>query len=289
MRYFGRMERVGGAMVFKHPPHLDEIFQRVRVRTNAGGWRGPELSEKKERRRILLLGDSITFGWGVAEEQTFARRLEQRLGAEVINLGVGGYNTAMEKAALEKYGLGYSPDAIVLVYVFNDLHRFDDRDELELEWEAAHPPSFPWLARWWKSAVLASATLTRIEFVRRGNAAAERGERIRERWGGVESWFERHPGWKSSRTALAEIAAIARAHDLPFMLYFYCFTDPFFTAELWPRVKEVAAEHNFPAVNLSDEIVLEGSILEWINSAADIHPNARLHEAIAGVLERGLR
>ena len=58
------------------------------VSTNAQGFRGPELQETKSSTRILCLGDSVTFGWGVAQEESYPALLAQSLSLEVINAGV---------------------------------------------------------------------------------------------------------------------------------------------------------------------------------------------------------
>jgi len=66
-------------------------------------------------RRIVLLGDSITFGYGVADDETFAARLETLEPAlEVVNLAVQGYGTDQELLKLEDQGFAYRPDAVVL-------------------------------------------------------------------------------------------------------------------------------------------------------------------------------
>lgn len=72
-------------------------------------------------KRVVLLGDSVTFGLGAGLKQTFASRLERSLpGVEVINGGVGGYNTYSERRWLEAMGLSYEPDAIAVCYCPND-------------------------------------------------------------------------------------------------------------------------------------------------------------------------
>src|ERR1041385_8150104 len=51
------------------------------VHVNAQGTRGPEFAADKPTNtfRILSLGDSRTFGWGLADEETYSRRLEKLL------------------------------------------------------------------------------------------------------------------------------------------------------------------------------------------------------------------
>jgi lysophospholipase L1-like esterase len=77
--------------------------------------------------RVLMLGDSITYGNGVAWNETFSYRLQQILNGagaaarvEVLNLGVSGYNTAQELATLQELGLRLDPDLVILNICLND-------------------------------------------------------------------------------------------------------------------------------------------------------------------------
>lgn len=95
----------------------------VEVRLNARGERGPDVPYERTsgRRRVLVLGDSFTFGAGVGRDQTFAARLAAATGAEVINAGVIGFSTDQEWLYLQQVGLRYQPDEVVLgFYTGND-------------------------------------------------------------------------------------------------------------------------------------------------------------------------
>jgi hypothetical protein len=78
--------------------------------------------------RITLLGDSFTFGWGVKEEETFVKILENCLNSSspskyhfrVLNLGVPGYSTFQEVAAFKKLVPILKPDLVLLYFVEND-------------------------------------------------------------------------------------------------------------------------------------------------------------------------
>lgn len=98
------------------------------VRVNRLGFRGAEVAELPATgvQRVLVLGDSVAFGEGLAEVDTFPVLLESDLNAgrnhayEVINAGVSGFNTAAEAALLRERGLPLQPSAIVLAVSFND-------------------------------------------------------------------------------------------------------------------------------------------------------------------------
>jgi lysophospholipase L1-like esterase len=73
-------------------------------------------------RRVAILGDSIAWGEHLALEQTVGRRLEALLpGAEVLNFGVTGYDTAQEAAWYLRGVRPLAPTDVVLVFCLNDL------------------------------------------------------------------------------------------------------------------------------------------------------------------------
>lgn len=117
-------------IIFDLKPNLDVTFQRVPVRTNACGmrYRDVPLVKPPGTYRIAMLGDSFAFGWGVAQDQTFAARIEQNLNRiaggkihyEVLNFGVPGYSTFQEVALFKERVLDFDPDAVVVFFVQND-------------------------------------------------------------------------------------------------------------------------------------------------------------------------
>ncbi len=76
--------------------------------TNAWGLRGTEVSTDTLTRRVLVLGDSYTFGWGVDDTAGFVRRLETSLRrkfpgtpVECINGGIPGYSIYQQVRMLD--------------------------------------------------------------------------------------------------------------------------------------------------------------------------------------------
>lgn len=102
---------------------------RWTFRTNGAGYNTPDVPIDKPAGtlRIVAMGDSSTFGWGVESEETYPRRLEALLRArhpgrriEVINLGVCGYSSFQGLILLRQEGLRYGPDVVTLSYGSND-------------------------------------------------------------------------------------------------------------------------------------------------------------------------
>ena len=107
--------------------HVEPDFS-VTVAVNALGMRGPDrgLSRPAGAARILLLGDSFAFGWGVEQEEAFGARLErllsERVGpVEVLVAAVPGYSTDQHYIYLQTQGLALHPDLILLASGENDL------------------------------------------------------------------------------------------------------------------------------------------------------------------------
>jgi lysophospholipase L1-like esterase len=100
----------------------------VVLHTNRYGLRGPDpvIPKPPGTRRVLMLGDSFTFGFPVKDDDTFVWRLQQALrvrGApvEVINGGVSGTSPTLHYIALRDQFLQFEPDLVLLWYDVGDL------------------------------------------------------------------------------------------------------------------------------------------------------------------------
>jgi len=98
------------------------------VTTNSRGFRGREVDipKPKGRLRIVVLGDSVAFGWGVNDADTFCSQMEQQLRAhkpdvDVVNLAVPGYATRQEVALLKRNLAALQPDLVLVGFYANDL------------------------------------------------------------------------------------------------------------------------------------------------------------------------
>ncbi len=96
------------------------------IKTNSLGLRDSEIDIEKQEdiKRILVLGDSTTFGLWLDSKDSYPEQLERLLNgkAEVINAGVPGYCTRSEVAYLEHYGFKLKPDIVILgFFMGNDI------------------------------------------------------------------------------------------------------------------------------------------------------------------------
>lgn len=94
---------------------------------NSEGWRDRErtIQRRPNTLRILVLGDSGTYGAIVGQVDTYTAILERKLrangvDAEVINMSYGGWGTDQELEALTLEGVSYKPDLVILQFCTND-------------------------------------------------------------------------------------------------------------------------------------------------------------------------
>ena len=131
-------ERLGWAL----KPLAHETSKRtgyeIDYRINSHGLRNRETEYQKPPGtfRIVLLGDSRTFGFGVPIEKHFSTLLEGYFrDVEVINMGVSGFGVDQELLYLTSEGFRYQPD-LVLAYV---PHYGDNRHMHTERWGSSKP------------------------------------------------------------------------------------------------------------------------------------------------------
>jgi lysophospholipase L1-like esterase len=120
------------------------------VQFNSQGCRGPDvpLAKAPGELRVLCLGDSVTFGTGIAYEDTWPAQLKDKLAGDsdrpvsVINAGLQGVSLADLTAAYEKKWAQWNPDVVCLVASGNMISlAIDERIDPKLG-PAGHVPTY---------------------------------------------------------------------------------------------------------------------------------------------------
>ena len=118
-RQYGAMLYPNRTMVHERPGRW-----RFEYNTNAYQYRGDlvPVSNSYARRNVVVLGDSYTFGTGVADEEVYAAVLSRQLGDayDVVNLGVGGLGLTQHIRRFYEFGRLYDPTDVVLQFCSND-------------------------------------------------------------------------------------------------------------------------------------------------------------------------
>lgn len=124
-----RVARCVKPVVQGFPTYSSALWSRQHVRLNQAGFRDTDhrVSRDTRSRRLLVVGDSYAYGWGIKKvEDRFGELLALRLGErtgtewESINASRPDTHTRDHLMFLQST-LPYRPDLIVLLYVFNDI------------------------------------------------------------------------------------------------------------------------------------------------------------------------
>lgn len=109
---------------FSRAHHQSSEFNLM-VRINNLGFRGPNASFVKQKKRVIFIGDSFTFGWGVEEQETWISQLQTEFSDwELLNLGKGGTHPGDYVQLARKVLPVLKPDVVVLgILQGNDLHQ----------------------------------------------------------------------------------------------------------------------------------------------------------------------
>lgn len=117
-------------LFWRFRPSLDitsRFFEGKRYRINSYGLRGDGIPPKSDRIRLVFLGNSCTFGWGMADNQTYVKQLEMMINAdpslpkvEVINAGIPGYSSFQGRRFFLSDIVPLKPDILMAMFAWND-------------------------------------------------------------------------------------------------------------------------------------------------------------------------
>ena len=266
---------------FAHAPNRSAFLMGVPVSISSEGLRDREFSLEKPPGvyRVMMLGDSTTFGWGVRHEDTAAKFLERKLnaalsagysGVEVMNAGVGNNDTVQEVTYYETIGWKYRPDLVVLVFFIND------------------PEPVPVEKKGFlidRSYLIAFAT-NRIDGVMRHAG-------VRPDWKTYYAslYNDDGSGFQACKKALVSLVNSTRSHDakllvalLPELHQINGDSYPFKAAH--QKIKDVMAAENVPVLELIDGLKDHGPEETLWVTPLDDHPNAKANNLISDQLEQ---
>lgn len=121
-------------------PFRDPEALYAPLHRNAAGFRDEEHAVERTpetETRILILGDSLTYGQGVIYSQIYPTLLREKVDAstEIIVAAHQGASTLQELALLERYGCQYSPDVVLVGVVTNDPQGVDEAPRQQPQWD----------------------------------------------------------------------------------------------------------------------------------------------------------
>jgi lysophospholipase L1-like esterase len=276
-------------VLFEPRPNFDGFSEGEPVKTNSRGLRERELplTPPTGTRRVVFLGDSVTFGPGVRDDEPYARLLEADLKAdgagqvETINAGVVGYNTIQELGRLDEAGLAYQPDTVVLTFLVNDLLETFSIFDHQYEPTGVLANVKVWLRR--------NSNLFR--FVQQ--AFWRVGEELRRSREGPTEPLRKRDRMDERLATLSEIVRVTRANNADFLLVLYPdnLSDPVSPGPSGERLTvrdelvRFAEREGVPVYDLTDAL---GDVRDprarQFRLREDPHPSPAGHRAIADAL-----
>jgi lysophospholipase L1-like esterase len=309
------MELVDDARQYAFRPGFVGRFGGMDVRINSLGYRGPELRNEPSEFSVAVIGDSIAFGLYVSFEETFCRVLERALGysnvrANVVNLGVPGYDTLQEVASLTLALDALKPQLVVVQFSLNDaevaspsLDRLARRSLLgrwfvktsrvaELVVKARYRRRFENFHRWANDdAVFLSTYANRIDSVDGDADLARLMQLVRNEFSSVEwpmAWYGNPARVGRIRHAFSDLARSLEKHGIPAIVLVVPLLDDVDGAYPFDSVHAVVAHEavraGFSVVDASSAFLARGMRALRADPQDDVHPNAEGHAILAAIL-----
>jgi hypothetical protein len=284
-RYFAAIQK-NEAYAYIHTPGNRTVLQGVDVAINSHGLRGPEFELRKPTgtTRILILGDSVVFGWGAPQDAIFPMQLQQEFDKwpeciEVIPVGVGSWNTRTEYEYLRNVALQFEPDILVVIVVENDAEP-KTGGYTEVNSEQLLGQEDPRRARkhmlqrisspLWHAAVASSYVCKYVQYYRKRAVSAHAMAVERD-----------STQWQDAKLALDGIIALCRRKSIELVVCLYGTSEGVRTNPVLNLYREHLAEVGMTSYPLLPETF---SSAHCHNSVVDAHPNAYGHKLIGRVL-----
>ena len=262
---------------YAHPRSVSYQLGKNRVSLNSHGHRDDEMPVDKPagERRILVLGDSVAFGWGVDQGEDFPARLEARLRQEtrdrwqVINSGVNGYNSEQEAIYFATEGIRFSPDVVLLVLVSNDAEPIFDPNAVTWRRHPTWPSSLPELLERARS----------LSYLDQATKLFQRMEEVKPLGpNDPRPSVTDHPRWQVALDALTSIGRLCDREQIPLLVALLGADE---RAEAALRQAGIATISLGPSWS---SVAPEGRYVSRI----DAHPSPAVHEQIAMQLMKEL-
>lgn len=266
-------------LLYELAPNRTATLEGVTYASNEHGMRrSSPLSPIGEHTcNVLALGDSFTFGLGVDEPDTYPAVLERLLNearpnetVQVLNLGVSGYGTRDEAAALMHAADAWSPRLVLIGYYFNDSEN-----------EPLQPlRAFFSERQWWQRFNLGRLAKHHVDAARRQFHGG--GDYLRylhapngEKWQGLLRALDDIGTWADETGVPVVIVIFPVLKNAPWSTYEY--------GPLHDQVTAAASDRGFVAVDLLEAFSVHTQA-DLMIEPSDGHPNRIGHERAAAAL-----
>lgn len=273
---------------WRYKPNTQSQWGKVIYQYNSEGFRDEEHPIEKPSgiTRVVVIGDSVTEGYGVEWRDVFASSVQAGLGSgyEVVSLGMGGLNTPQEVHILEEVGLRYAPDYVVVNFVLNDCdffssvkegakHAEENQSRIAMLGIKIHPA----IKRTLKSSALIYLVNERIADLLGRLKGEERHDYYEELWRNEKNRAK-------VTTAFEKLRTLSREHRFKVVVLVWPlvieYSDyKFRSIHEW--IIEQAAANEFASIDLLPVYATQPFRTLQVTSEDYVHPNATGHKMAA--------
>ncbi len=251
-------------------------------RINADGFRGEDFYPEKDRKRVLFLGDSYTFGWAVDQDEVLSESVQRvlakppyNLNIQAYNLGVPGYNTFQEYHLLNQVVDRYEPDMVVLGYVMNDA---EPQQSVPQRLSVRYKYVTSWMFAYLKEQI--------NSYIFDGKPVLNTGVvDVLEDY--LPAMQKNGPAWVEAREAFADMIALCHKRNIPLIVVIYPdytqeFDDRYSYQAIHEEVFEWADKSGVRTVDMLP--YMRGKDANNYRVKGDGHPNGKAFAEAAQVL-----
>lgn len=276
------------------------------VHTNSYGLRDREFPIQAELGtvRILCLGDSLTFGNGVAMESTWPKQLEGLLNGtfngvryQTINAGVSAYDTWQEIGYLERHGIQFQPSVVIVGFYANDVvpkptvmpKTLSDRGSLQRQgWKAYVSDEVAHVLKRSRTLLFMRDRLDKLANLIRPSGFHSHKEAMLL---GINDEFV-EAGWKEVERSFDRLVALGRKGKFQTMIVMFPMEDQiagtYGTQGYQDRLKNLAEKVGIPVVDLTASFHAAFKGFDSLFIPWDGHPNARAYGIAAREIQQAI-
>jgi hypothetical protein len=258
----------------EHIPNSQANLMGVDVKINSLGFRDEELTNPKplNEKRILVLGQSITFGWGVPKDSIFLERVEHALNNKnevhysFINSGIGNYNTELENILFRKNLPIVKPDMVILHCFLRDAELIPSQSQ---------------------NLLIANSYLVAYIYIKIKQAFFFNGQKYKSIGEYYLNMYQQgSEGWIREQTALLAIKKKCEDNNIPFKILIQPDLNEIGVnspqEKCYKLIREFLQSNNFTFIDMSPIFREKVKDLHtiWV-SKEDSHPNSVGHKIIA--------
>lgn len=271
-------------------PNVEDYrFKNTTISINSQGLRDYEypLEKPDDVYRIASLGDSIAFGWGVNIEDSYAKKLEEKLKVrsdykfEVLDFGVPGYYSDQELNQLKQKVLAYDPDMVILMYVFNDAEVAPRYSLDKKVFFYRKTVQYLKYKSYTFSFLFYNYAKIRQLFQEKETTEGDYAEYLEK------LFSDDNPGWNISKNSLLEIKKITDENDIDFVMFIYPSIESdhlqnYESRNIHEIIKKFAEDNDIRVVDLLPYFLYNKD--KKLELEIDAHPNEFAHNLMSEVI-----